>query len=101
MRLKVLLSLLIGIVIGLVLSVVLPEPKRDRYVLLRDLDIQQSYFFDKAKAPVQGVVKAGSEFEVDWRYSQADYIVFRTVVDREQLMAMSKPAPSETGKHKK
>jgi hypothetical protein len=73
-----------------------------RRVLTKDLDIEAMYFFSpKSGAPVKGVIRAGSEYEVDGRYSNADYIVFRTVVDRQQITSMSKPAPPESSERKK
>jgi len=73
-----------------------------RHVLTRDLDLEATYLFlPKSSAPVKGVIKAGSEYEVDGRYSNADYIVFRTVVDRQQLTSMSKPAPPDSSERKK
>lgn len=76
------------------------KPSPERYLLTKDLDLQSTFFFTpQSSAPVKGVIKAGSEFEVDWRYSDADYVVLRTVVDRKELMSMSKPAPPETTKH--
>jgi hypothetical protein len=78
---------------GIVWAVVSPSDP-DRFTLKRDLNLESSYFFSpKSSAPVKGMIKAGSQFEVDWRYSDADYVVFRTVVDRQSLMAISQPAP--------
>jgi hypothetical protein len=87
------IDILIG---GGVVWALMSKARVERYVLKRDLDIEGMYFFSpKSTAPVKGVIKAGSEFEVDGQYSSADYILFRTVVDRLQLMAASKPAPPE------
>jgi hypothetical protein len=97
----------IGLLLGLLLGggivwVALSKPTPERYVLTKDLNTEATYFFTpKSTAPVKGVIRAGSEFEVDGRYSNADYIVFRTVVDRQELMAMSTPAPPESTQRKK
>jgi hypothetical protein len=94
----VLLGVLLG---GGIVWVAMSKTPPKRYVLTKDLNTEEMYFFSpKSTVPVKAVVKAGSEFEVDGRYSSADYIVFRTVVDRQQLVAMSTPAPPESPRKK-
>lgn len=94
MNFKVITAFSTGLILGVTLAWLLVSwrERSEHYVLTRDMDLEQNYFFSpKTDAPVRGVLKAGSQFEVEWRYSIADYIVFRTVVDREQLLRMSRP----------
>jgi len=84
----------IGLLAGVGLGIVLAQTVRFKptpYVLKQDLDLSKVFFFDDKRPPVKGVIAAGSRFDVEFRYSSADYIAFRTVVDRETLMKMSSP----------
>jgi hypothetical protein len=89
----------VGLVLGVVIGWAVASPKEpDRYRLTKDIDLENSYFFvPRSSAPVKGTIKAGSEFEVDWRYSNADYVVFRTVIDRQSLVAVSRPVATPPG----
>jgi hypothetical protein len=83
-------GLMVGAALGLALShIAAREPTT--YVLQRDLDLTNTFFFEDRPVPVKGTIAAGSRFEVEMRYSNADYIAFRTVVDRDKLMEMSVP----------
>lgn len=92
MNWKTVVSFVIGMAAGVFVAWVVPPRDPERYVLTRDLDLQRTYLFEpKSSAPVRGVIKAGSEFEVDSRHSLADYIVFRSVVERKKLMEIARP----------
>jgi hypothetical protein len=82
-----------GLIVGVVVGFVLVEtraPNSPTYVLQSDLNLTKTFFFDDRPAPVRGTIAAGSEFQVEFRYSNADYIAFRTVVERDELMRISK-----------
>jgi len=86
----------VGVLIGVGLGVLLSrfgQFKPKPYVLKQNLDLDKTFFFEGQAAPVKGIIAAGSRFDVELRYSSADYIAFRTVVDRETLMKMSAPVP--------
>lgn len=67
------------------------------YELTRDLRPEEVYFFqpdDANKAvhfPMMGYLKSGTRFEIDWRYSRARYLIFRTVVDKEVIEQYARP----------
>jgi hypothetical protein len=87
-------GLLVGTTLGLALSH-FARGKPSTYVLKQDFDLSKAFFFEGRPAPVQGTIAAGSKFDVELRYSSADYIAFRTVIDRDTLMRMSVPARAD------
>lgn len=62
----------------------------ETYVLQKDLDLESTYFFG-ADPPLKGKVSAGSKVEVEFRHSRADYVAFRTVIDRDVLTQIATP----------
>ncbi len=89
----IMLSGLIGLVVGIGVAR-LGAAQKKTYVLRKDLDLGATYFFG-ANPPLKGKVLAGSEVEVEFRYSRADYVAFRTVVDRDLLTQIGVPAPKK------
>jgi hypothetical protein len=90
------ISFVAGAVLGIAIGFVggqRRQPDRPTFVLKEDLDVGRAFFFEDRTAPVKGTIAAGSTFEVELRYSNADYIAFRTVVDRDELMRISKSVP--------
>ena len=89
MRLRVVavVAFVAGILIGVVATVAVrsrAEHRKVQDVLTTDLDLGKSYFFS-APSPLNGIVRQGSIVEVEWRYSNADYVAFRTVIDHAML----------------
>jgi hypothetical protein len=76
----------LGVAIGILVGIFVAKPARNpTYVLRKDLDLEKTYFFSNAHPPVRGTIAAGSQCEVEWRYSRAAYVTFRTVLDKAVL----------------
>lgn len=67
---------------------------RVEYRLTEDLDLGATYLLrtaDPSGGAPEGLIRAGTVFEVEWSYSQARYLVFRTVISAEQLTRVARP----------
>ena len=90
-----------GVVLGILLGIAASRfgrGKAESYVLKQDLDLAQTYFFQPKPSPAAGIIKAGSKLDVVFRYSNADYVEIRTVIDRETLRRMTERLPPESGR---
>jgi hypothetical protein len=86
-------SALLGFMIGIAVAR-FGTSQTETYVLRKDLDLGPTYFFG-ANPPVTGKVAAGSKVDVEFRHSRADYLVFRTVIDRDELTQIATPVAAK------
>jgi hypothetical protein len=64
-----------GAVVGVLAGIAISRfgrPQPTTYVLREDLDLGKTYFFN-GDPPVRGVIAAGSQLDVEFRYSRAAY----------------------------
>lgn len=60
-------------------------------VLTRDIVVENEYLFSSTDAPVRGVLRKGTKFEVRGYMAGGAYLVFHSPVPEEQLARISTP----------
>ena len=88
---------LLGIASAVLFIVLTPKPRWE-YELTADVPIERYYFFkDPAPtslpSPLQGVLKAGTRFELQMRNSVEYFISFNTAVNGPDFSPFCKPLP--------
>ena len=87
------LGLLSG-TLAFALSTVLFPPAPQRYVLIRDVQIHDLYFFaGDHPAPIQGVIRSGTEFTLTGRNSVEYFLSFEIPVNGPDFAVFCRPLP--------
>ncbi len=90
------LGILVGTFLGYSIAMSARPPfgcgRGELRVLMRDVAVDQEYFFAPKVPPIRGVLLQGSEFEVQGQLGSRVYVSFHTVLREELVKQISRKA---------